>query len=171
MTPTTTRPRRLILRDDEAAALAGAGRAEVWREMKRQPRKGHTPTLNNGVWWPSFNGGCGLMFWVADGPFRCPWKPGDAAWGAEAWSPDHRAFYPNHPIVYRADGYPAAWEIVKGRVHGHETNEWYSFRWRSAMLMNRQDSRLPRLVVAAVSVEERGGRWGWQIEVERSEAR
>ena len=51
MTPTTTRPRRLILRDDEAAALAGAGRAVVWREMKRQPPSVEAVRAMSGSGW------------------------------------------------------------------------------------------------------------------------
>jgi len=36
----------------------------------------------------------------------CPYgKPGTHLWVRECWSPDHAAFYPNFPVIYRSDGY------------------------------------------------------------------
>ncbi len=37
-------------------------------------------------------------------PLHCPYgKVGDRLWVREAWTPDHAAFYPCFPMVYRAD--------------------------------------------------------------------
>lgn len=68
--------------------------------------------------------------------------PGDYLYVREAYSPDHAAFYPHYPLVYRADGYPAAWEIANGKVHSQEVDESFPFRWRPARYMPRRAARL-----------------------------
>lgn len=182
---TTGNPRRLILRDDEAAALPG--RAVVWREIKRQPPSVEAVRAMSGSGYSWFTDHRSEPGWfrvagpvwavreldetMANEGIRCPWKPGDAAWGAEAWFPDppqdgswdYYAF--TDGAIYDFGALPERYRQPRHVIH-RATWTGPSLRWHSAGRMPRWASRLPRLVVAAVSVEERGGRWGWRIEVE-----
>ena len=187
---TTGNPRRLILRDDEAAALPG--RAVVWREIKRQPPSVEAVRAMSGSGYSWFTDHRSEPGWfrvagpvwavrkldetMANEGIRCPWKPGDAAWGAEAWSILDRhvdGYDRDSPVVigFRADDSLYSFESGPFRHQADRPSNFNGVVWRPSSTLPRELSRLPRLVAAAVSVEERGGRWGWQIEVERSEAR
>ena len=56
----TDDPRRLILRDPEAAALAATGRVEVWRPFDMPPCD--LP----GAYFDAYNGGPVWCWWTAD---------------------------------------------------------------------------------------------------------
>lgn len=74
---------------------------------------------------------------------------GDSLWVRETWSPDHAAFYPHHPIVYKAD-YPI--EIEDGHVFSPEANKRFPFKWRPSIHMPRLHCRLT-LAVTEVRIE------------------
>ena len=77
---------------------------------------------------------------------------GDRLWVREAWTPDHAAFYPNFPIVYRADrGYEYE-RNDRGEVYSPEQKAWYPYRWRPSIHMPRWASRLT-LEITGVRVE------------------
>jgi hypothetical protein len=78
--------------------------------------------------------------------------PGDRLWVRETWSPDHAAFYPNFPLVYRADFGPEYERNEKSEVWSDEQQNWYPFRWRPSIHMPREVCRLT-LDVTAVRVE------------------
>lgn len=81
---------------------------------------------------------------------RCPYKPGDVLWVKEAWSPDHRSFYPCFSAVYRADGYPSDDDVRGWRTdlspRTDDDKAAAKFRWRAARTMPRWASRLFLLV-------------------------
>lgn len=81
--------------------------------------------------------------------FFAPYPVGTRIWVKETWSPDHAAFYPHFPIVYRADG---EMDIEHGEVYSPEAKRTYPFRWRPSIHMRRSDSRLT-LEVTGVKVE------------------
>lgn len=83
----------------------------------------------------------------------CPYGiPGDRLWGREAWTPDHAAFYPNFPIVYRADqGYEYK-RNKEGKVYSPEQKAWYPYRWRPSIHMPRAASRIT-LEITGIRVE------------------
>lgn len=73
----------------------------------------------------------------------CPYgKPGDRLWVKETWSPDHAAFYPNFPIVFRAENYPSETDIESGKMFSPEAKAHFPFRWRPSIHMPRRFSRL-----------------------------
>ena len=139
--------RALTLRPHEARRLAEAGEALIVREVELVQ---FGPSGTPGYDWNFRRGPGGVWEDYRTSELlsskHCPLGPvGSMLWGREAWSPDHAAFYPHFPHVYKADGQPAAWEIENGRVYGDETKEWYPFRWRSSTSMPRHASRFPRL--------------------------
>lgn len=77
---------------------------------------------------------------------------GDRLWVREAWSPDHAAFYPNFPIVYRADFGDEYERNDRGEVYSSEQKRWYPFRWRPSIHMPRHHSRIT-LEITGVRVE------------------
>ncbi len=82
--------------------------------------------------------------------FPCPYGAvGDRLWVREAWSPDHKDFYPNFPVVYRAEG---GIEIENGKVFSPEAKRSFPFKWRPSIHMPRAASRLT-LEIVKVSVE------------------
>ncbi len=60
----------------------------------------------------------------------------------ETWSPDHAAFYPHMPVVYKADSVIGDWEIEDGKTYSPEQKAWYPFKWRSPMYMPESLSRI-----------------------------
>lgn len=145
--------RALTLRPHEVAKLDRDGDVLIVRDVKRPDALGPGARVcRRGVAYPDLwafvDGNPGdIETWGVVGlPFYCPLGPvGSMLWGREAWSPDHAVFYPNFPYVYKAAGYPAAWEIENGRVYGDETKAWHPFRWLSSTSMPRHASRFPRL--------------------------
>lgn len=166
MATTTKSAKPLVLSDGEARALVKDRRVELRRAIKDQPGEGlailgchYSPT---GWAYSRPDGGCSC--WRV----LCPYVPGARFWGKEAWSPDHAAFYPNFPVVYRSAGYPADWEIEKGQVESPEAGCRLPFRWRSSTTMPRSHSRFDDLIVAPGTRAERGERgWEWVFTVER----
>lgn len=84
---------------------------------------------------------------------QCPYgEIGDRLWVREAWTPDHAAFYPNIPVVYRADrGYEYE-RNDRGEVYSPEQKAWYPYRWRPSIHMPRAASRIT-LEITGVRVE------------------
>lgn len=153
--------RGLTLRSHEAKVLARDGRVTIAREVRSPAsRNPETRACRQGVAYPdlwAFTDGdpFGDGTWGVVGlPFYCPFGPvGSTAWGRESWSPDHSAFYPHFPVVHKACGQPAAWEIENGRVYSDEAQDWFPFRWLSATSMPRHASRFPRLIHEACEVK------------------
>jgi hypothetical protein len=84
----------------------------------------------------------------------CPHgQPGDRLWVRETWSPDHSAFYPNFPVVYRANGEirDPSYEPA-GRTFSPELDTWFPFHWRSPLFMPHHASRIT-LEITGVRVE------------------
>lgn len=73
-------------------------------------------------------------------------KPGDTLWGKETFTRDHADFYPNFPIVYRADFGPEYERNEKGEVYSPEQKAWYPFRWQPSSRMKQADSRISATV-------------------------
>jgi len=110
---------------------------------------------------PTLNAdGKGWTWQHKTGPIRCAsgdtpsiygkYLPGEQLWVRETWSADHAAFYPNFPVVYKAD--MAGFQIENGKVFSPEQNAWYPFRWRPSIHMPRWASRIT-LEVVSVRVE------------------
>lgn len=124
---------------------AGGSKGEDWND----PRYWGWEDLEN----PSHFGVLSRYPEKGDWSIRCPYGvPGDRLWVRETWSQDHRDFYPSFPIVYRADGYPAEWEIENGTIESPEVGRRFPFKWRSSMFMPRWASRIT-LEVTDVRVE------------------
>ncbi len=176
MTTTTTRPRPIVLRDDEVREIISKGRVAIWRPIKPQPCDpstfGSNPIWGSGVRLGEncFSIHCATNVngkrvdrWIA-----CPFgKVGDKVWFKEAWG-YYAAFgkdvQPGAPVIYRADRdecgqYPCK---LDGRIVLVNDRD----PWRSATAMPPRHSRL-RGVIAGVSVEQRGDVWGWLGEFER----
>lgn len=84
-------------------------------------------------------------------------KPGTHLWVRECWSPDHAAFYPNFPVIYRSDGYDPLKDQGEdpdhpGQVYSSEQNAWYPFKWRPSIFCPRRFSRIT-LRVESIRVE------------------
>ncbi len=69
----------------------------------------------------------------------CPYAAIQKIWVRETWSPDHAKFYPNFPIVYRAD-YRS--KVLEPNGDSPEAGEKFPFKWRSPIHMPRSASRL-----------------------------
>lgn len=82
-------------------------------------------------------------------PHGCP---GDRLWVRETWTPDHAAFYPNFPYVYRADRGHDYERNDKGEVYSPEQKNWYPYRWRPSIHMPRAASRI-NIEITGVRVE------------------
>ena len=80
--------------------------------------------------------------------WRCRYGvTGTTLWVREAWSPDHAAFYPNFPIVHRADSIDPRESCLTdvdhpGQVWSPEQKAWYPFKWRPSIHMPRSACRL-----------------------------
>lgn len=87
-------------------------------------------------------------------------QAGDRVWIRECWTADHAAFYPNFPILYRADGYDPTSENTQndppGKVYSPEQKAWYPFRWRPNIHMKRQHARIVLPVVSVRAERVRG---------------
>lgn len=85
--------------------------------------------------------------------FRCKYglNP-EQLWVRETWSPDHAAFYPNFPVVYRADQMIGDWEIENGKVFSSEAKAFFPFKWRPSIFMPRCFCRII-LEITSVKVE------------------
>lgn len=84
---------------------------------------------------------------------RCPYgEAGDRLWVREAWTPDHVAFYPCFPIVYRADFGQPYDRNERCEVYSSEQQAWYPFRWRPSIFMPRHYSRI-LLDILSVRIE------------------
>lgn len=73
-------------------------------------------------------------------------KPGGTLWGKETFTRDHADFYPNFPIVYRADFGPEYERNEKCEVYSSEQKAWYPFRWQPSSRMKQADSRISATV-------------------------
>ena len=80
--------------------------------------------------------------------WRCRYGvTGTTLWVREAWTPDHAAFYPNFPVVHRADSIDPREssktdEDHPGQVWSPEQKDWYPFKWRPSIHMPRSACRL-----------------------------
>ena len=74
-----------------------------------------------------------------------PCEPGDVIWVRECWTPDHAAFYPHYPIIYRADGYDPRENSPpgpSGTCWSSEQRARFPFKWRPSIHMPRWACRL-----------------------------
>lgn len=72
----------------------------------------------------------------------------------EAWTPDHAAFYPHHPNVYRADGYdPRDDDGTTSTVYSPEQNATFPFKWRPSIHMPRSASRITLVTLNVEAVK------------------
>jgi len=129
------------------AILAG-NKTMTRRVVKPQPTEWITPGMPGmSAIWPAVNlhGRCA--------PQKCPYgRPGDRLWVRETWTPDHSAFYPHHPVIYRADNYADGMSIENGKAWSDEARGWFPFKWRPSIHMPRKFSRL-LLEVLSMRVE------------------
>lgn len=78
----------------------------------------------------------------------CPYGyAGTRLWVRECWTTDHARFYPNFPLIYRADGddplqVQGPDPEHPGQVYSPEQKQWYPFRWRPSIHMRREHSRI-----------------------------
>lgn len=93
------------------------------------------------------------IFRGEDQRIHCPYgKIGERLWVRETWTPDHAAFYPNFPVVYRADrGYEYE-RNERGEVYSPEQKAFYPYRWRPSIHMPRWASRIT-LEITGLRVE------------------
>jgi hypothetical protein len=83
----------------------------------------------------------------------CPYgRTGDRLWVRETWTPDHAAFYPHFPYVYRADAGYEYERNEKGETYSPEQKAWFPYRWRPSIHMPRAASRIT-LEIKSVGVE------------------
>ena len=85
-------------------------------------------------------------WWGSVDEIACPHGSlGDRLWVRETWTPDHSAFYPNYPVIYRADGYDPR-ELFSterpGHVYSPEQRAWFPFKWRPSIFMPREHCRI-----------------------------
>lgn len=155
----TVKERPILMSGPMVRALLAGRKTQTRRVVKPQP-----PT--DGRWMPwEHSERPGYWFGYApDGKVRndvgaklddcgwvCPYgSVGDRLWVRETWSPDHRNFYPNFPIVYRADNGVTIESV--GRVYSPEVDAWFAFRWQPSIHMPRWASRLT-LEITSVRVE------------------
>ena len=100
-----------------------------------------------------------------DRPIHSPYGVvGDVLWGKETWSPDHKAFYPYHPVVFRVDGECCDIETY-GRTCSPEDGATYPFSWRSSTQMPRRFSRIAREITGIRIMQM------WNITVKACEGR
>jgi hypothetical protein len=83
----------------------------------------------------------GYRWATEDRYFKCPHPVGSRMWVKEGWSPDHAAFYPHFPVVYRADADITPNDIEGGTVESPEAGRRFPFKWRSPMFMPRSVCR------------------------------
>jgi hypothetical protein len=94
------------------------------------------------------SGGAFSMHEGSDEPsdyLKCPWQVADTIYVRECWTPDHAAFYPHYPIIYRADGYDPRENNrpgPPGKCWSPEQNAWFKFKWRPSIHMPRRACRL-----------------------------
>jgi hypothetical protein len=118
---TTTKPKGMMFTAESVRAFL-------------EGRKSQTRRLIKGPWiLDGDESGCGYD------PPKTPYPVGSVVYAKEIWSPDHAAFYPNFPVVYKADYHL---EIEGGKVFSPETNDYHPFRWRSPLHMPRWAARL-----------------------------
>jgi hypothetical protein len=114
----------------------------------REPKNGHLPFRPVGPVWAVRD----LDANVVSKGLTCPYGVvGDQLWCRETWTPDHAAFYPNFPVVYKADS-AYDYERENGKVYSDEQKAWYPYRWRSPFHMPRRLSRIT-LEITGVRVE------------------
>jgi hypothetical protein len=117
------------------------------RTVKPQPPAGSKVWRGqDGLWRWATNQSDTPIAWDGTpdtGLIPCPYGPvGRRLWVKETWSPDHRAFYPHFPVVYRVDNPIHDSEIEGGKVYSPEAKEWFQFRWRPSIHMPRWASRI-----------------------------
>lgn len=79
-------------------------------------------------------------------------KAGGELWVKECFSRDHQHFYPNYPLVYRADGYDPRENGKGSKVFSPEQNAEYRFRWMPSIFMKREYSRI-QLNITNIRIE------------------
>lgn len=143
---TAIKERPIDMRDWEVRALREGRKTQTRRVINPQPKMRRFVEFAEPVPWMPVGG-------IHQDRWKCPYGvPGDRLWVRETWSPDHVAFYPHFPVVYRSEGIPGEWEIVAGKVHSPEGGADFPFRWRSSTQMPRRFSRND-IEVVSVRVE------------------
>lgn len=163
MVTSQTKERPIIFSGPMVNAILAGRKTVTRRVMKPQPPDGYVSMVRDcdcgGNWWfsnmPPQRGAFSVgehAKWENVFP-RCPYgPPGHHLWVRETWSPDHAAFYPNFPVIYRADFGPEPERNERGETYSPEQKAWYPFKWRSPIHMPRQCSRIT-LEVIDVRVE------------------
>ncbi len=163
-TATTIKERPILFSGPMVNAILAGRKTQTRRNAKPQPHEDWRPDHYGEIHkmidgdFPLRNGlpitiGWGALNDEGDWGIVCPYgKPGDRLWVREAWSPDHRDFYPNFPIVYRASFGPEYERNERGEVYSSEQKAWYPFRWRPSIHMPRTASRIS-LEIKSVRVE------------------
>jgi hypothetical protein len=155
--PTTTKPRIYLCKDWEARAFREGRKTQVRIPIKHLTRiiEGDDDAIfefskNLRCW----NGGKSCMVSRSNMHLYCPLGPvGSRVLGKEAFSFDHKDFYPHYSIVYRADD---CWDFERnkqGEVYSPESKSWHLFKWQPAARLSDHYCRL-FLTLAEVRVEE-----------------
>ncbi len=157
----TVKERPIIFSGPMVRAILAGKKTQTRRVMKRQPES--SPAMFDPSGGRLDSSLADLPCWAiwpapqadkdgshADHGCKFPYgRVGDRLWVKETWSPDHAAFYPNFPTVFRANG---EMEIEGGKVFSPEVKAWHPFRWRSPIHLPRRLSRLT-LEIAGVKAE------------------
>lgn len=140
----------MLFADEMVRAIIDGRKVQTRRIVDPQPQpnggKGLAPvrpyftTLGKWTWVLAETG-------MGDGTsgFFAPWQVGDVIYVRECWTPDHAAFYPHYPIIYRADGYDPRENNrpgPPGKCWSPEQNAWFKFKWRPSIHMPRRACRL-----------------------------
>lgn len=142
---TTIKERPILFAGRLVRAILDRRKTQTRRPIIPQPARYGASDAWGLTWQKKCGGGCD---WLVK---YCPFgKPGDRLWVRETWSPDHEDFYPNYPVVYRADYHV---EIEKGKTYSPEQKRWYPFRWRPSIHMPRWASRI-NLEITSVGVQQ-----------------
>lgn len=160
-TATALREKPILFSSEMVRAILDGRKTITRRVVKPQPEFGGAGGKGGAEWndprWWGYEAADGTWVSLAkndwcDSCIRAPYEVGMRLWVRETWSPDHAAFYPNFPIVYRADFGPEYDRNDRGEVYSSEQKAWYPFQWRPSIFMPRHLSRIT-LEIVSVRVE------------------
>ena len=154
--------RPIIMTGDSVRGILAGRKTQTRRVIKDEflqslPFENLSPIMNspphchaNGVWFYELQSEVDATEHIK---IKCPYGVvGDRLWCKETFSFDHKEFYPNFPIVYKAEGYPEDWIIENGKIYSNEQKKWYPFRWKSPLFMFKKYARI-WLEITGIRVE------------------